>query len=119
MEQKALAAYEKAFILAPDDPTLCNNMSWLLLTAEDTRLHDGKRALILAEQALIHGLGQRRDAAFLDTLAMAYWANGNRDAALKLEAEALEKDPENSEYYRKQQQKYQQEQWNQPTTVRE
>ena len=42
----------------------------------------------------------------LDTLATAHWANGNREEALALEAEALARTGRNQEFYRGQMEKF-------------
>lgn len=98
MEQKALEAYEEALHFEPVSPDLMNNLAWLLLTSRDQRLRDPARALILARAAVI----EKPLGAFLDTLALAYWANDFPDEAIRAEEEAALADPDNQEYYRQQ-----------------
>jgi Zn-dependent protease with chaperone function len=98
MEQKALEAYEKALTFEPVSPDLMNNLAWLLLTGKDEQLRDPKRALSLARTAVI----EKPVGSFLDTLALAYWANGFREEAIRAEEEAILADPDGREYYRQQ-----------------
>lgn len=98
MEQKALEAYEKALTFEPVSPDLMNNLAWLLLTGKDEQLRDPRRALSLARAAVI----EKPVGSFLDTLALAYWANGFREEAIRAEEEAILADPDGREYYRQQ-----------------
>lgn len=98
MEKRALKAYERALAYEPVSPELLNNLAWLLLTAEDPQLRDPQRALILARSAVVATpLG-----SFLDTLALAYWANGAVEEAVAAEEEAALADPAGREYYQQQ-----------------
>ncbi len=98
MEQKALAAYERALAFAPASPDLLNNLAWLLLTSEDLQLRDPQRALTLARSAVL----SKPLASFLDTLGLAYWANGLIEEAVAAEQEAVLADPAGREYYQQQ-----------------
>lgn len=98
MEQKALEAYEKALTYEPVSPDLMNNLAWLLLTSQDEQLRDPERALTLARAAVI----EKPVASFLDTLAMAYWANDFIEEAIKVEEEAILADPDHRAYYQQQ-----------------
>ena len=98
-EAEALAAYEKSRRLEPDNPETMNNIAWLLVTANDPEVLDAERALALAKQAA----ALRPTAAFiLDTLAAAYWANNMIDEALDAERAAINRDPDNRPFYRRQ-----------------
>lgn len=107
MEKKAIQAYEQALLLAPMNADLNNNLAWLLLTAQDKNLRDRQRALTLARTAAL----LKEHGYVLDTLATAYWANGLLAEALATQAKAIRIDPENRAYYRKQMEKFEQEQW--------
>ncbi len=99
----AQAAYEEALRLDPANPETLNNLAWLLLAADDQALLDPPRALALAQQAA------RRvpvPAHILDTLATAYWANGDRARAITLERQALASAPDNRPYYEEQLQRF-------------
>jgi Zn-dependent protease with chaperone function len=98
MERKALEAYEKAMTFEPVSPDLMNNLAWLLLTGKDEQLRDPTRALSLARAAVI----EKPVASFLDTLALAYWANGFGEEAIRAEEEAVLADPAGRAYYQQQ-----------------
>lgn len=98
MEKKALAAYDKALAFEPVRPELLNNLAWLLLTCEDLQIRDPQRALTLAYSAAQLQLS----GPYLDTLALAYWANGFIEKAVAAEEEAVLADPAGQEYYQQQ-----------------
>ncbi len=103
MEQKALLAYNKALALEPSNPKLLNNLAWLLLTSENPGLRDPGRALDLARLA-----ARQVPAGYvLDTLAMAYWANGFVSKAIETEIRAISASPREEEYYRQQIRRFQ------------
>ena len=104
MERKAIEAYEKALQLKPMNGDIYNNLAWLLITAQDESLHDPARALELAQRAVELKPG----GYILDTLAVAYWANGMVEEAVATENKALEADPKNRKYYLQQLDKIQQ-----------
>jgi Zn-dependent protease with chaperone function len=101
-EQAARDSYEQALRLAPDNTEALNNLAWLLLTAQEPTLRNPEKALLLAEKAA----AKTRTPHVLDTLATAHWANGNREAALALEAEALARTGRHQEFYRGQMEKF-------------
>ncbi len=98
MEKKAVLAYNKALELEPDNPRLLNNLAWLLLTCDDVTLRDPKRALDMARLASM----QLPTGGILDTLAMAYWANGFMTKAVETEKQAIFVDPTEGDYYQRQ-----------------
>ncbi|HEX9715848.1 MAG TPA: M48 family metallopeptidase [Desulfurivibrionaceae bacterium] len=101
-EQTARDSYEQALRLAPDNTEALNNLAWLLLTAQEPTLRNPEKALLLAEKAA----AKTRTPQVLDTLATAYWANGNRAEALALEEEALARAGAHREFYRSQMEKF-------------
>ncbi len=102
MESQALSAYRRALALEPSNPETLNNLAWLLLTSKDPSLRNPIRALTLARSAvLIESKG-----FMLDTLAMAYWANGFTDEAIATEKEAADVDPAEKVYYSSQIEKF-------------
>jgi len=109
MEKKALEAYEKALDLEPLNAEIKNNLAWLLLTAKDNSLRDPIRALTLARSASV----LKENGYILDTLGMAFWANGFREEAVEAEIQAIQKDPDNSRYYKNQINKFTQQSWGQ------
>ena len=107
MEKKAVDAYERALKLSPMNAELNNNLAWLLLTAKDASIRNGKRALTLAlTAAMISEHGH-----ILDTLATAYWANGMIDEAVETEQRAFRLDPKNRPYYLMQMGKFRNTRW--------
>ncbi len=111
LEDKAAAAYSKSLQLKADNPEALNNLAWLLLTSTRPEIRDPRRALSLA-----------RDAArlapqphVLDTLAMAHWANGNIDEAVRIGTLALQMDPGQAPLYRLQLERYQNERYHSGT----
>lgn len=99
---KAKEVYEKILALDPDRPVSLNNLAWLLATADDPRLRDVKRALVLAKRAV----ARERLPVYLDTLAEAYFVNGYRQEAVETIKEAISRAKENRDYYEKQLQKF-------------
>ena len=67
--------------------TVLNEYAWLLLTCEPAELRDPKTALSVAEEAA--RLSGRHEPAILDTLAVAQKMNGDLDAAIETQKEAL------------------------------
>lgn len=102
-EQDARDAYEQALLLAPTNTEALNNLAWLLLTAQESELRNPERALLLAQKAA----AEKRIPHVLDTLATAYWANGNPTEALIIEEEAFARAGMHQEFYRSQMEKFQ------------
>jgi Zn-dependent protease with chaperone function len=82
---EAIAAYEQSLRLAPENPEVLNNLAWLLVTCEDERFIDGARGLLLAGRAA----ALKPAPHILDTLAHAYWLQGERELAVATEQAAL------------------------------
>lgn len=64
---EALAAFDKALAIAPQDPILCNNIAYAYADILNTRLD---QALALAQRAVEK---RPREASFLDTLGWVYF----------------------------------------------
>ena len=111
MERDAVKAYERALKLKPDNADINNNLAWLLLSAKDASLRNPIRALELARRAA----ALKPAGYILDTLAVALWTMGSIDEAVVAEKEAVQRDPENREYYRQQLQKFNDMKWKQET----
>jgi len=82
---EAIAEYETALEILPDYPDAMNNMAWLYATAKDKEFWKPRKALELAEKAAQY-LPVR--AHILDTLAEAYFVNGDLEKALEFEKRA-------------------------------
>ncbi len=96
--RKAVSIYEKILRSYKDAHIALNNLAWILATADKEELRDPKRALMLAKRAV----SLKRCAAYLDTLAEAYWVNGMRNEAIRAEREALDMAKERRDYYKAQ-----------------
>jgi len=105
LEDKALAAYEKALSLDPVNPEVMNNLAWLLLTSDNLELRDPFRALTLARAAATF---QPKGYIF-DTLATAFWANDLVDEAVRAEKRAIAADVSQRRFYMSQILKFQSE----------
>ena len=66
-----------------------NTAAWILATDPDSNLRDPKTALNFAKKAC--ELSDGKNAPALDTLAVAYAANGDFDSALRWQAQAIER----------------------------
>jgi Zn-dependent protease with chaperone function len=98
-DAEALAAYEKSMALEPNNPDILNNLAWLLITSADPAVLDADRALDLAQRAAAL---RPTGGYILDTLAAAYWANNMIDKALDAERAAMDLEPANRTFYRRQ-----------------
>src|SRR5438067_12465009 len=78
---RAAAEFNRALQLAPDRVNALNSFAWLLATASDDSVRDGKRAVQLAERA--NALAGNNDPTILHTLAAAYAEAGRFDEALQ------------------------------------
>ncbi len=100
--EEAELILKKALSIDPEHPASLNNLAWLYATAPGT-FFDPKKALELAERAA----GLESAPYILDTLAEAYYVNGQFDAALETIARALDQKPDNRDYYLQQKRKFQ------------
>lgn len=72
---EARAEYEQSLALDPDNPEALNNLAWLLTSAPDAALRDGRRAVTLAQRAC--ELTKQQSPLLLGTLAAAYAETGD------------------------------------------
>ncbi len=84
---EAIADYEKAYKIRPDDSALLNNFSWVLSTSPFDKLRNGKRALELAKTAC--RLTDYKQAHILSTLAAAYAELGDFKTAIEWSQKAV------------------------------
>ena len=83
----ALNDYARALKINPFFVDAYNNMAWVLATCADHRFRDGGRAVRLAQKAV----ELKSDVVSLDTLAAAYAAAGNFNAAVDTQKKAIQK----------------------------
>ncbi len=78
----------KAYVeLRPDDPLVCSNLAWILISVPDAKLRDPNRAVELAEHACV--MTHNSEPVFLATLAAAYGENKQFDKAVQSAEAAL------------------------------
>ena len=65
--KEAVQHYQQALRIMPDQPTVLDNLAWLLATCPEPEVRDGTRAVRLAERAC--GLIEPTPPHILDTLA--------------------------------------------------
>ena len=95
---EAIAHYEEALKLNPNLAEAQNNLAWLQATCDDQKYRHPAQALAHAELAV--KLTHWREGDFIDTLAEAYYANGQFQKAVETEKRALALDPSNRELQR-------------------
>ena len=95
----ALNDYTKALELKPNDAAIHNNIAYLYVSAKDESFRDKTKALEYAKKAA--ELSNEKNAEILDTLARAYFINGQIKEAIAAENEALKLEPYNDEFKNK------------------
>jgi len=84
--KEAIALLDSLIAEHPKDYFLKNNLAWILATAHDPAIRDGRRAVRLSQEAL---LSAPNDSHVWSTLAEAYYLCGNYDKALRSAEQAL------------------------------
>jgi len=97
--QGALNDYKGALELNPKDASIHNDLAWLYATAKDEKVKDNAKALEHAVKA--SELSNEKNAEILDTLARAYFINGQVKEAIDAENKALKIEPYNDEFKNK------------------
>lgn len=87
---EAVADYEKALEITPDDSGVLNNLAWTLATSPNDDVRDGKRAIELATKAC--ELTEYQAAHILSTLAASYAETGDFEKAKEWSQKAIELD---------------------------
>jgi tetratricopeptide (TPR) repeat protein len=94
--KEALSDYTKALELKPNDAAIHNNIAYLYVSANDESFRDKGKALEHAKKAA--ELSKEKNAEILDTLARAYFMNGEIKEAIDAENKALKLEPYNDEF---------------------
>ena len=90
---EAIKHYQEAIHLEPGFAEARNNLAWLLATADDPKFRNSAEALKQAQRAV--ELSHWKEATFIDTLAEAFYANGQYQQAVATQKKALALDPGN------------------------
>jgi TPR repeat protein len=77
-----------------NDANAMNNLAFLLATSKNPHVRDPQEAVSLATKAV----ATTNNPDFLDTLAAAYFSNGQTDKAIEAEQKALTMNPGNDSY---------------------
>jgi len=91
----AIKNYQEALRLVPDFAEAQNNLAWLYATCDDQKYRDPKAALEHARLAV--QLTQWKQGDFVDSLAEAYFVNGDYPGAVETQKKALALEPDNTE----------------------
>ncbi len=91
----AIKNYQEALRLVPDFAEAHNNLAWLYATCDDPKYRDPKAALEHAQQAV--KLTNWKEGESIDTLAEAYFVNGDYRQAVEVQKKALALEPDNRE----------------------
>jgi len=100
--QQEMQAYERIIQMDPSQSMAYNNLAWYLATAPYEKLRDPLRAIQLAKRAV----ELEPSPMYLDTLAEAYYANGQYDKAVRIIEKAISNAKERKDYYGGQLRKY-------------
>jgi Zn-dependent protease with chaperone function len=100
--KKAEIAYRRAIDIDPDHVRALNNLAWLYATCPDVHMRQPDHALDLALRAA----ALSTESHVLDTLAEAYYVNGDFKNAVAVGEKALDAAGENYAYYRDQLEKF-------------
>src|SRR5712675_158125 len=77
-----------------NDPNAMNNLALLLATSKNPHVRNPQEAVSLA----IRAVAAANNPDYLDTLAAAYFSNGQTDKAIEIEQKALAMNPSNDSY---------------------
>ena len=84
----AIEQYNRALTIDSNSTVALNNLAWILTTTEKPALRDSAKAVQLAKRAC--EITRNSVPQFIGTLAAAYAANGQFDAAVRTAGQAVE-----------------------------
>ncbi|REK08284.1 MAG: tetratricopeptide repeat protein [Planctomycetota bacterium] len=87
-QAEAIADYEAALKVEPNNSGVLNNLAWVLATSPKEDLRDGKRAIELAKKAC--ELTDYKQAHIISTLAAGYAEIGDFDEAINWSQKAVD-----------------------------
>lgn len=85
---EAIADYEKALAIDPENTGVLNNLAWVMATSPDDGVRNAKRSIELATKAC--ELTEYKQAHILSTLASGYAESGDWETAIKWSTKAVE-----------------------------
>lgn len=106
---EAIADYERALKIAPEDTGVLNNLAWVLATSPEESVRNAERSIELATKAC--ELTEYKAAHILSTLASGYAEKGDWETAIKWSTKAVEvgaKEDETSEQLKQELESYKQ-----------
>ncbi len=83
----ALKHWLEAVRIEADKADMLNNLAWVLAASKDEKIRDTEKALEFAKRAC--DLSKNKNPIFLDTLSVAYAANGQFEQAITTSEKAL------------------------------
>jgi Zn-dependent protease with chaperone function len=100
---EAVNCYKRALQINPDQVNALNNLAWLYATSDDPLYRQPQQSLELALRAA----SISPEPHILDTLAEAYYVNGEIENAIKTSEKSLLSASHNNSYYLEQMKKFQ------------
>jgi len=92
----AMEMFSQGMLAAPDDPELLNAAAWLAATSANEAARNPQKAVEWAKKAV--EATKEKNAAYLSTLAEAYFAAGQTIAAVRTIGMAMFLEPEEEKY---------------------
>jgi tetratricopeptide (TPR) repeat protein len=88
--------FSQGMLITPDDPELLNAAAWLAATSADSAVRNPQKAVDWARKAA--DATKEKNAAYMSTLAEAYFASNQIQAAQRAISVAIALEPDESAY---------------------